>query len=262
MADGKLEIIQTNFRHIQKSLQASKLLAKHNRTTVDGVLMDLGVSSHQINEPSRGFSFGRDGPLDMRMDKGQNCQNDSTSAATNSISALTVVNQYDVTKLADIFYNYGDEQRSRQIAREIVSSRPLSSTSQLEALISRMTSFKDRAQTLAKCFQALRIVVNDEIGALEEALLSMQHVVAPGGRLVIMSYHSLEDRPVKNLLKTGTVHALPEHDDSDRMFHVRQEIEKNNPWSSLTRKAIIPTQAEITLNRRSRSAKLRVAQRK
>lgn len=132
--------------------------------------MDLGVSSHQINEPSRGFAFGSDGPLDMRM------------SSSSAFTAATIINEWSVEAIADVLYQFGDEVRSRQIAREIVANRPFTTTSQLEKTISRITSFKERPKTLARCFQALRIVVNDEMGALDAALMNMHKIVKPGGR--------------------------------------------------------------------------------
>lgn len=218
--------------------------------------MDLGVSSHQINEPSRGFSFSNDGPLDMRMDKGAQSMSSSTSTSSSgrNLSALDIVNTYDTTALADVLYQFGDEQRSRQIAREIVASRPLQTTGQLDLVISRITSFKERPKTLAKCFQALRIVVNDEMGALDEALSSMQDVLQPGGRLVVMSYHSLEDRRVKALLRTGSLMMGGEM--------VGMNGNENNPWKTITKRAVCPTEKEVAENSRSRSAKLRVAERR
>lgn len=249
---GSLEIIQSNFRNIKQSVARSKIA---NGKQVSGVLMDLGVSSHQINEPSRGFSFSNDGPLDMRMDKGTQSapSSSSSSLSTGSMSALHIVNTYDTTALADVLYQFGDEQRSRQIAREIVASRPLWTTGQLDQVISRITSFKDRPKTLAKCFQALRIVVNDEMGALDEALTSMQDVLQPGGRLVVMSYHSLEDRRVKTLIRTGSVLGGEETAGING---------SGNPWKTITKRAVSPMEKEVTENSRSRSAKLRVAERR
>lgn len=143
IGQGQLEIIQSNFRSINTVVTENSLLAKNQ--LIDGVLMDLGVSSHQINEPTRGFSFGSDGPLDMRM-YASNSKDDTTSAKY-------FINNLSVTELADILYQYGDETRSRQIARDIVLSRPLNTTQDLVNVISRSTSWKQRPKTLARCFQ-------------------------------------------------------------------------------------------------------------
>ena len=260
IASGRLEIIHTNFRHIHRALTASTLL---NGEAADGVLMDLGVSSHQIDEATRGFSFGRDGPLDMRMNQG------AAMAAPGQLTAMRIVNEFDVTQLADLLYHYGDEERSRQVAREIVSSRPLRTTGELEEVVGRsIPSFKQRAKTAAKCFQALRIAVNDELGALEEALRSMPRCIKPGGRLVVMSYHSLEDRRVKNFFRSGALpqesFTLPTNGPlscekiSSSIKNGESEVE--NPWRTITKRAVTPSEEEIAVNKRSRSAKLRVAE--
>lgn len=227
---GRLEIIQSNFRSIGNLAAISKFAKSQ---PIDGILMDLGVSSHQINEPSRGFSFDADGPLDMRM------------SHSNLLSAANIVNDYSVDDIANILYKYGDETKSRQIAREIGLSRPLRTTRDLVNVINRITPWNQRSKTLARCFQALRIVVNDELSSLEEALLSSHLVLREGGRLVIMSYHSLEDRLVKNLFKCGTL------DGSEN---------SNNPWKVKSSKVVIAKEEELAINRRSRSAKLRYAE--
>ena len=239
--EGRLDIIQTNFRFINDAVSRSRFFERP-ASKVDGILMDLGISSHQIDQDYRGFAFGVDGPLDMRMSRGE------TSGST-SLSASNIVNEWDVEQLANCLYNFGDETRSRQIARQIVTARPLNSTGQLVDVISRITSFKQRPQTLARCFQAIRIAVNDEIGALENALESVYEILKPGGRLVIISYHSLEDRRVKNLFKYGSVggEAVPG---------------TLNVWNPLFKGAQLPTEEEIARNRRARSAKLRVAERR
>ena len=247
---GKLEIIQTNFRFIEDAIKRSKLATKTETKLVDGVLMDLGISSHQIDEPSRGFSFGGDGPLDMRMGKGDD--------NSNSITAASIVNEWDLTSIANVLYQYGDETRSRQIAREIVASRPINTTGELEKIISRITIFKKRPQTLARCFQALRIAVNDEMGALIEALTSLENCIRPGGRLVVLSYHSLEDRKVKQLIRDGEIQL-----DSSLSTTKNNYINDDNelPWQAIYKRAQTPSEEELSRNRRSRSAKLRVAER-
>jgi 16S rRNA (cytosine1402-N4)-methyltransferase len=233
----KLQIIKTNFRYVSDAVKSSELTPDG---LVDGVLMDLGISSHQIDEPSRGFAFGADGPLDMRMGQG-------LTEGTSGLTAAKIVNEWDATAIADLLYNFGEETRSRQIAREIVASRPINTTGELEKLISGMTFWKHRSKTLARCFQALRIAVNDEMGALDDALMTVSDCVRPGGRLVIISYHSLEDRRVKRLLKSGSVY---ENEELGVL-----------PWIPLLKRAQAPTEEEIERNRRARSAKLRIAER-
>ena len=253
----RLEIVQSNFRTILNVVKEKGL-----EKQINGVLLDLGVSSHQINEPSRGFAFGSDGPLDMRMSQTA----DIESNIPNTLSAYQLINEFNVNDLADILYNYGDETRSRQIARDIVLARPLNSTQDLVEVIGRITSWKTRQQTLARCFQAIRIYVNDELGALTELLNTVHNVLAPNGRLVIMSYHSLEDRLVKTLFKTGslaststsiTINPNLQSSAINSIINLQE-----NPWNVITNKAIIPTKEELEQNKRSRSVKLRVAERK
>ena len=217
------------------------------------------MSSYQIDQNTRGFSFGYDGPLDMRMNK------DATT-----VTAAEIVNHWDSTILADVLYNYGDETKSRQIAREIIAARPLNTTRELFDVIARITSFKHRMKTMARCFQALRIVVNDEMGVLESALNGMADFVKPGGRLVVLSYHSLEDGRVKRLIKSGS-----SSESSDQvieptgnmetsylsMMGLNQRQASSNPWLAITKRAATPSDEEIKRNRRSRSAKLRIAER-
>jgi 16S rRNA (cytosine1402-N4)-methyltransferase len=246
ISKGNLEIHQINFRHIKKVLQNSKLTKDH---LVDGVLMDLGISSYQIDEASRGFSFNAAGPLDMRMGKELNSH-------SGGLTAADIVNTWSVDDIADVLYHYGDETRSRVIAREIVNNRPLLTTKDLVNAISKITSFKERTKTLAKCFQALRIVVNDEMNALEEALLSMQECIRPNGRLVILSYHSLEDRRVKRLMRNEWT-TTSTNEQSLLQNEAKKALE--GPWKPLFKKSIPPTEEEIARNSRARSAKLRVA---
>ena len=254
IATGDLEVIQTNFRNIKDAIAASNLSGKDG--TVDGVLMDLGISSFQIDEASRGFAFSQDGPLDMRMNKGVlSDELEDGAHVLKVVSAFDIINTWDANDIADILYNYGDEVRSRVIAREIVLARPLNTTGQLESVISRVTQFKQRSKTLARCFQALRIVVNDEIGALEDALLQMHECIRFEGRFVVMSYHSLEDRRIKQLFRDGVLQGHSVTSGSDR-----QTDTVNNPWRALTKRAIVPSDEELQLNRRSRSAKLRCAE--
>jgi 16S rRNA (cytosine1402-N4)-methyltransferase len=201
-------------------------------TAIDGLLADLGMSSLQLNDPARGFSFQAEGPLDMRM----NPQAERT--------ADQVVNQVDEVTLADLIYEFGEERRSRRIARAIVRSRPIRSTAQLADVISAaarpMNQAERRIHPATRTFQALRIFVNDELKDLQALLSAAPQVLKPGGRLVIISFHSLEDRIVKDALREGV---------------------KQGYYELLTKKPVTAGGEEIDRNPRSRSAKLRVAKR-
>jgi 16S rRNA (cytosine1402-N4)-methyltransferase len=269
IAAGDLEVIQTNFRNIRDAIASSKLVGDDG--AVDGVLMDLGISSFQIDEATRGFAFSQDGPLDMRMNKGMlGSELDDDMSTSKVVSAFDIINFWDANDIANILYDYGDEVRSRVIAREIVLARPLNTTGQLESVISRVTQFKQRSKTLARCFQALRIVVNDEIGALEDALLRMHECIRFEGRFVVMSYHSLEDRRIKQLFRDGVIQGrsvmIDSTDDasqgrkrSDGVLSIVSTA-VTNPWKVVNKRAVVPTDEELQSNRRSRSAKLRCAE--
>ncbi|RYH31275.1 16S rRNA (cytosine(1402)-N(4))-methyltransferase RsmH [archaeon] len=246
----RLEIHQTNFRNMNAVLQHSALAAKGQRR-VDGVLMDLGISSWQIDSASRGFAFAANGPLDMRMSQ------------ISPLTAAEIVNTFDIEDIANILFDYGEERRSRSIARAIYTSRPLHTTLDLEKAISSVTSFKDRVKTLARCFQALRIVINDEMGALKEALLRTSEVVRPGGRLVVLSYHSLEDRQVKNVMKKGEVVEGSERIPSSLLLSrsFTSSTPLSSPWTLVEKRFMTPSEEEVQRNKRARSAKLRVAER-
>jgi len=267
IATGDLEVIQTNFRNIRDAIANSKLLGDDG--AVDGVLMDLGISSFQIDEATRGFAFSQDGPLDMRMNKGMlGSELDDDVPTPKVVSAFDIINFWDANDIANILYDYGDEVRSRVIAREIVLARPLNTTGQLESVISRVTQFKQRSKTLARCFQALRIVVNDEIGALEDALLRMHECIRFEGRFVVMSYHSLEDRRIKQLFRDGVIQGRSVIDSTDTSQGRKRSdgvlsiasTAVTNPWKVVNKRAVVPTDEELQLNRRSRSAKLRCAE--
>lgn len=238
ISSNQLDILHTNFRFINEAIKNSNLWPQNysdDQRIADGVLMDLGVSSHQINESQRGFSFSNNGILDMRMNNEQ---------LNKELNALSILNEWDVDSIANILYQFGDEGKSKQIAREIVFSRPLSTTFDLVQAISRITPQKNLTKTLAKCFQAIRIKINDELGALEYALTRVHDSLRLNGRLVVISYHSLEDKRVKNMIKFGSLD---------------KELCLSNPWCDLTKKAVVPSTSEITANRRARSAKMRVA---
>eukprot|EP01039_Chlorochromonas_danica_P010269 gene10270-11365_t len=267
--NGRLEIHRANFRSICQVV-ANSTLAQQQDHLVDGVLMDLGISSYQIDAASRGFSFGGDGPLDMRMHKGNMIDRIYAGPAPTSakLTAATIVNEWSEEDIANVLYYYGEETRSRRLARAITAGRPYETTDQLQQVIGRQVSFNDRPKTLAKCFQALRIVVNDEINALEEALQTVQLCLRPGGRLVVLSYHSLEDRRVKSLMKTGQVRG--EDHDFDAFSNVARRLmakpsqvqleDAGQVWRLVEKKPLGPSPQEIERNSRSRSAKLRVAE--
>jgi len=201
-------------------------------TTVDGILVDLGVSSLQFSDPARGFSFQADGPLDMRM----NPQSEPT--------AEQVVNQFDERELADLIYEFGEERRSRRIARAIVRSRPILTTAELAAVISTaarpMNQAERRIHPATRTFQALRIFVNRELDDLRKLLEVAPQLLKLGGRLVVISFHSLEDRIVKDAMREGA---------------------KLGQYRLLTKKPVTPEEEEIDRNPRARSAKLRAAER-
>jgi 16S rRNA (cytosine1402-N4)-methyltransferase len=227
--------IKQNFRFLQKSLQEIGI------TQVDGILADLGVSSHQFDTPERGFSFRFDARLDMRMNIRQ------------EIDAQYVVNHYSEQDLHKIFGMYGEIKNAKTLAQTIVKTRKIktiATTQDLKNAIADCLPKKEINKYLAQVFQALRIEVNDELKALEEFLLQTTDLIAPKGRLVIISYHSLEDRLVKNFLQKGKFYG---------------EVEKDfygNPIKpfELIEKLIVPTEQEIAVNPRARSAKMRVAE--
>jgi 16S rRNA (cytosine1402-N4)-methyltransferase len=208
------------------------LASDERRATYDGILADLGMSSLQLNDPARGFSFQAEGPLDMRM----NPQDERT--------AEQVVNHLDERELADVIYEFGEERRSRRIARAIVRSRPIRSTAQLAQVISAaarpMNQAERRIHPATRTFQALRIFVNHELQDLRELLKAAPQLLKPGGRLVIISFHSLEDRIVKDALRDGV---------------------KQGHYQLLTKKPVTAGAEEVDRNPRSRSAKLRAAER-
>ena len=219
----RLTLLHASFAEIGK---------RFGPATADGLLADIGLSSLQLNDAARGFSFQAEGPLDMRM----NPQAEMT--------ADQVVNQVDEVTLANLIYEFGDERRSRRIARAIVRSRPIRTTAQLAEIVSGaarpMNQAERRIHPATKTFQALRIFVNDELKDLQELMSSAPQVLRPGGRLVIISFHSLEDRIVKDALRDGV---------------------KQGHYRLLTKKPVTPGEEEIQRNPRSRSAKLRAAER-
>lgn len=211
-------------------------------TKIDGLLADLGVSSHQFDEAERGFTIREDAALDMRMN--QNAE----------LSAFKVVNEYDEAALTSIFKNYGELNNARLLAREIILKRaekPIQSTGELMAVLSRYApKFKDH-KFFAQVFQAIRIEVNQELEVLKNLLVQATDLLSPGGRLVVISYHSLEDRLVKNFMKRGSFEGQVEKDFFGNVL---------KPLTEVVRHPIVPTEEEIKRNTRARSAKLRIAE--
>ena len=237
---GQTMLVQANFRDIVAVATAKGF------PRVNAILMDLGVSSYQLWDAERGFSFTASGPLDMRMDP------------RTELTAEEIVNTWPQDELADIIYRYGEETRSRRIARAIVAARPLHTTAELAEVIAKAAgSGRDRSRIhpATRSFQALRIAVNDELGALESALPQALALLASGGRLAVITFHSLEDRPVKQFMQREARDCLcPSDLPACRCGHKAQ-------LRIMTRKPIQPDEAEIAANPRSRSAKLRIAER-
>lgn len=225
------------------------LLADEGVTEVNGIVMDLGVSSMQLDQAHRGFSFRADGPLDMRM----------SSDRTEGVSAAILVNTLPEADLADIIFRYGEERHSRKIAAAIVRERqvaPIETTGRLAEIVRRVVRHSGDSDPATKTFQALRIQVNDELGELQRALHASPQLLQPGGRLVAVTFHSLEDRIVKRYLRpvrdTASRHAMA--------ALVEQERQSGLPLFQIdSSKPILPSEAEIRANPRARSAKLRVA---
>lgn len=228
--------IRANFRNIRKYLKV------YGVSKADGILADLGISSHQIDTADRGFSTRFDGELDMRMNKAA------------ELSAREVVNTWPEEDLHKIFGMYGELKNARSVARNIANARttaPLVTISDLKRVLNPLAPRGKENKFFAQVFQALRIEVNEEMRALEEFLLQVPELLNTGGRLVVMSYHSLEDRPVKNFIRSGKFYGEVERD----MFG--NELK---PLQAVTRKAVEASAGEIALNPRARSAKLRIAE--
>ena len=235
--DKKFTFVRSNFRYLKNWMRY------YGVDHIDGLLADLGVSSHHFDDAERGFSFRFDAPLDMRMNKraGQ--------------TAADILNNYDEARLADIFYIYGEMKNSRHIAAAVAKARqtaPINTTSDFLAVVEPMFKREREKKDMARLFQALRIEVNHEMDALREMLAAATQLLAPGGRLSVITYHSLEDRIVKNVMKAGNPEGKVEQDFFGRI---------NTPYR-MVEKLIIPSEEEQQSNPRSRSAKLRVAERK
>ena len=238
LSDPQFTFIQANARFMQQ------FLAFHGVQHVDGILADLGVSSYQIDTAERGFSTRWEGVLDMRMDQ------------TSSLMAQEVVNTYTAAQLQAVFQNYGEVRNARTVAQAIVAARaaqPIRTTQDLRALLQRWVPRGREAKYYAQVFQALRIEVNDELGALKALLQQSASLLKPGGRLVVLSYHSLEDRPVKHFLKTGNFEGALQKDVYGNVLR---------PFKPVHSKPITPTEEEVQTNNRARSAKLRVGEKR
>ena len=235
--DDRFQLVRQNFRNIQNVLEANDF------GLANGILADLGVSSYQFDRPERGFSFRFDARLDMRMNKGL------------ELTAFEVVNDYSESQLQEILIRYGEFRRSESLKvveriAEKRSSNPIESTFQLTDCIDYLVPIKVRNQFLARVFQAIRIEVNQEMSALVDFLSQLQNCLLPGGVVVIITYHSLEDRLVKNYFKTGNIDGVLDKD----FYGVI-----SRPFSLVNKKPIVPNYDEIKENPRARSAKLRIA---
>jgi 16S rRNA (cytosine1402-N4)-methyltransferase len=234
--DEKLVLIKQNFKYMKNFLKM------YNALPVDGILADLGVSSHQFDEGTRGFSTRFEGKLDMRMDK------------SGALTAADIVNTYDEQALVNMFSTYGEVENSKRLAACIVkerASKKINTTEEFkQAIISCIPKMREQ-QYLAKVFQALRIAVNSELDVLKELLKQSLEVLKPGGRLSVISYHSLEDRLVKNFIKSGNFEGKVEQD-----FYGNKLVD----FKAINRQLITPSEEELKLNNRSRSAKLRIAE--
>lgn len=236
--DPRFTFVHSNFRFL------SNFMRYYGVDEVDGIVADLGVSFHHFDDASRGFSFRFDGELDMRMNR------------DSAISARSVIATYSEERLADVLFLFGELKSARRMAAAIVKARQTSDIVSASQLIEAVKPFIKPAQEkkeLAQLFQALRIEVNDEIGALKSLLTQSLKVLRPGGRICILTYHSLEDRIVKNFFRTGNIEGRIEKDFFGRI---------NAPLVAVNNKVIVPDEAEIERNPRSRSAKLRIAEMK
>ena len=234
--DDRFTFVRSNFRYLRNWMRYYEVEA------IDGLLADLGVSSHHFDDETRGFSFRFDAPLDMRMNK------------RAGRTAADIVNEYDEAKLADVFYLYGEMKNSRRIANAIATyrqQRKIETTADLMAATEKLMRTEKEKKDLARLFQALRIEVNHEMDALRDMLSSASQLLKTGGRLSVITYHSLEDRIVKNVMKAGNAEGKIERDFFGRI---------SSPFRLVNNKVITPNDDELLTNPRSRSAKLRIAE--
>ena len=236
--DNRFTFVRSNFRYLYNFLRYYEV------EQVDAVLADLGVSSHHFDDSERGFSFRFAGKLDMRMNK------------RSGMTAADVVNTYDEERLANIFYLYGELKNSRKLASVIVKARnnqPIVTIGDFLDLVKPLFGREREKKELAKVFQALRIEVNQEMEALKEMLQAATEMLKPGGRLVVITYHSLEDRMVKNMMKTGNIEGKSTQDFFGNV---------QTPFKLINNKVIVASDDEVSRNPRSRSAKLRIAEKR
>ena len=234
--DSRFELVKQNFRYLKNYLRFYKV------DQVDGVLADLGVSSHQFDESERGFSIRFEGPLDMRMNQ------------NSDLTAEKVVNDYEEEDLVRILKEYGEVKNAQKLVYEIINQREqkrIASTNELVEIVEKMVPGKVRNKFLAQVFQAIRIEVNDELSSLREMLEQSYEVLKPGGRVSVITYHSLEDRLVKNFIRKGKFEGELEKD-----FYGNPKLK----FKQINRKPILPSEEELKINNRARSAKLRVAE--
>lgn len=236
--DDRVTLIASNFRHLQRWMKYYNVEGK-----INGILADLGVSSHQFDDPERGFSYRYDEALDMRMNRSQ------------ALTAADVLNSYSASQLQEMLSQYGEVTNAKTLAHHIIkmrSSKPITTTGQLVSLAEEVMRGQ-KMRYLSQLFQALRIEINDEMNALKDLLQAAQQVLAPGGRMVVISYHSLEDRLVKRFFKSGNFEGEAETD----LFGQRKSM-----WKVITKNPIEPDVEEQSRNPRSRSAKMRVGEKK
>ena len=236
--DDRLIFVHHNFKYFRNFLKY------YGYKQIDGILADLGLSSHHINKAERGFSFRFDANLDMRMNN------------LSEFSATNLVNEYSEEDLANVFFKYGDLRNSRKISRLIIDYREnksINTIADLTESLKQVTPKFNEHKFLAKIFQALRIEVNKEVEALEEMLNQTEKSLKPGGRLVVITYHSIEDKLVKNYIKTGNTEGKLEKDFYGNI---------NSPFKIINRKVIVPSEEELKINNRARSGKLRIAEKK
>jgi len=234
--DDRFTFVRSNFRYLKQWMRYYEV------DGIDGLLADLGVSSHHFDDESRGFSFRYDAPLDMRMNK------------RAGMTAADVVNNYTEEQLADVFYLFGELKNARRLAATLVKARqqtPVETTAQLLAVTEKLFAREREKKEVTKMFQALRIEVNHEMDALREMLLGACELLNPGGRLSVITYHSLEDRIVKNVMRCGNVEGKADQDFFGRV---------KSPLYLINNRVISPSDEELKKNPRSRSAKLRIAE--
>jgi len=234
--DRRVTFVEANFRYLRNFLKY------HNISEVDGILADLGISSHQIDKPERGFSFRTNSKLDMRMNR------------SSGFTAAKTLNESPENELIRIFRNYGEIKNAGRVARTIVAARKtqvISTTEDLEIALGSLVPKYKASKFLAKLYQALRIEVNQEVEALEEMLVQTLQALTTEGRLVVITYHSLEDRLVKNYMRSGNLKG-----DIEKDFYGKPLV----PWKLINRNVIVPSEEELAENNRARSAKLRIAE--